>query len=144
VVTAVHPSPGGAIVTEIRQRNGGTGAIEADFIIDCTGLEADIREHRVWADLLDHTGVGRNPLGRVDVEISFEVRNTRSGSGRMYASGSATYGGYFQGVDTFLGLQYSAQHIADDLASIGFGKRIGVRRSLGHWWKWMRHKELPK
>ena len=143
-VTAVHPSPGGAIITEIQQRNGGTGSIEADFIIDCTGLEADIREHRVWADLLDHTGVGRNPLGRVDVEISFEVRNTRSGSGRMYASGSATYGGYFQGVDTFLGLQYSAQHIADDLASIGFGKRIGVRRSLGNWWKWMRHKELSK
>ena len=37
-----------------------------------------------------------------------------------------------------------AQHIADDLASIGFGKRIGAGRSLGNWWKWMRHKELPK
>lgn len=143
-VTKVYPATGGSIVTEIRQKAGGEGSIEADFIIDCTGLEADIREHRVWADLLDHSGVGRNPLGRVDVEISFEVRNTRSGSGRMYASGSATYGGYFQGVDTFLGLQYSAQHIADDLASIGFGKRIGAGRSLGNWWKWMRHKELPK
>jgi hypothetical protein len=141
-VTAVHPSPTGSIITEIKQRTGSTGSIEADFIIDCTGLEADIREHRVWADLLDHTGVGRNPLGRADVEISFEVRNTRSGSGRMYASGSATYGGYFAGVDTFLGLQFSAQKIADDLASVGFGKRIGAGRSLSNWWKWLRHKEL--
>lgn len=143
-VTSVHPSATGGITTEIRQRDGGQGSIDADFIIDCTGLEADIREHRVWADLLDHTGVGRNPLGRVDVEISFEVRNTRSGDGRMYASGSATYGGYFAGVDTFLGLQYSAQHICDDLASVGFCKRIGVGRSLSNWWKWMRHKELAK
>ena len=97
-----------------------------------------------WADLLDHSGVARNPLGRADVEISFEVRNTRSGGGRMYASGSAKYGGYFQGVDTFLGLQFSSQKIADDLASVGFGKRIGVTRSLSNWLKWMRHKELSK
>ena len=62
----------------------------------------------------------------------------------MYASGSATYGGYFQGVDTFLGLQFTAQHIADDLASIGFGKHIGPRRSISNWWKWLRHKELAK
>lgn len=28
----------------------------ADYIIDCTGLEADIREHRLLADLLAHAG----------------------------------------------------------------------------------------
>ena len=43
-------------------------SIYADFVIDCTGLEADIREHRVLADLLDHGGAGRNPVGRLDVE----------------------------------------------------------------------------
>ena len=47
-------------------------------VIDCTGLEADIREHRVLADLLDHGGAGRNPLRRLDVERTFEVRGTRS------------------------------------------------------------------
>ena len=47
----------------------------------------------------------------------------------MYASGTATLGGYFPGVDTFLGLQIAAQEIADDLAAQGFGKRIGPLRS---------------
>ena len=105
-------------------------------------LEADIREHRIYADLLDHSGVGRNPLGRVDVDRSFEIRGAQSGAGRIYASGSATYGGYFQGVDTFLGLQLSAQRIADDLARIGFMSKIGPGRSLSQWWKWMRHKPI--
>jgi len=116
--------------------------LEAQIILDCTGLEADIREHRLLADLLDHSGAGRNPLGRLDVEPSFEVRGTRSGTGRLYASGSATYGGYFQGVDTFLGLQLTAQRITDDLAKQGFVKRIGIARSVSSWWKWMRHKQI--
>ena len=47
--------------------------VEVDFIIDCTGLEADIAEHRLLADLLEHGGAGRNPLGRLDVERNFEV-----------------------------------------------------------------------
>lgn len=143
-VTSVAPSPTGSIVTEIKQKSGGTGAIEADFIIDCTGLEADIREHRVWNDLLEHSGVQRNIIGRVEMEDNYEVYNGRSGGGRMYASGSATYGGICQGADTFFGLRFSTQLIADDLASVGFGKRVGVARSLGSWWKLFRHKELPK
>ena len=60
----------------------------------------------------------------------------------MYASGSATYGGYHQGVDTFLGLTSSAQDITFDLASIGFCEKIGPMRSMRHWWKWFRHKKI--
>ena len=45
----------------------------------------------------------------------------------MYASGTATLGGYFPGVDTFLGLQIAAQEIADDLARLGFCKKLGPR-----------------
>ena len=106
-VTDVRPGSDG-VITTIRQSNGNTTSVEAQVVIDCTGLEADIREHRIFADLLDHCGAGRNPLGRLDVDPTFEARGTRSGSGRLYASGSATYGGYFEGVDTFLGLQLSA------------------------------------
>jgi hypothetical protein len=76
------------------------------------------------------------------VSPAFEVRGTQSGVGRIYASGSATYGGYFQGVDTFLGLQLTAQRITDDLAKQGFCKRIGVGRSVRGWWKWFRHKPI--
>lgn len=143
-VTNVYPSPNGSILTEIKQKAGGAGTIEADFIIDCTGLEADIREHRVWNDLLQHSGVQRNSIGRVYTEESYEVLQARSGPGRMYASGSATYGNVCQGVDTFFGLRYSTQFIADDLASVGFGKKVGPGRAFSGWWKWMRHKELPK
>lgn len=114
--------------------------VEVDFVIDCTGLEADIREHRVLADLLDHGGAGRNPIGRIDVERNFEVRGTRSEPGAMFASGSATLGGYFPGVDTFLGLQIAAQEIADELVRHGFCRRLRAFRSTAQWWRWVRGK----
>ena len=139
VVTNVEPSARGGVVTDVRTDGGDRFALEADFVIDCTGLEGDIREHRVLGDLLDHSGAGRNPLGRLDVERSFEVRGTAAGAGRMYASGSATLGGYYAGVDTFLGLQYSALAITDDLAALGFCRRIGVARSVSQWWRWARN-----
>ncbi|WP_040778708.1 hypothetical protein [Nocardia pneumoniae] len=113
-----------------------------DYIIDCTGLEADIREHRLLADLLDHTGAGRNPMGRLDVDTTFELIGTRSGTGRIYASGSATLGGPFVGVDTFLGLQIAAQEIADDLAALGFCRRMGPLRSTRQWWLWVTNKKI--
>ena len=116
--------------------------VPVDYVIDCTGLEADIREHRLLADLLDHTGAGRNPLGRLDVDRTFELIGTRSGVGKIYASGTATLGGYFPGVDTFLGLQVAAQEIADDLAANGFCKRMGPLRSTQQWWAWARNKRI--
>jgi hypothetical protein len=114
----------------------GTIEVAADFVIDCTGLEADIAEHRVLADLLEHSGAGRNPVGRLDVERSFELRGTASGSGVIYASGATTLGGYFPGVDTFLGLQIAAQEITDDLARRGFCRKIGPLRSTSQWLRW--------
>ena len=42
----------GMVVTQVRTPQGLT-EIAADFVIDCTGLEADISEHRVLADLLE-------------------------------------------------------------------------------------------
>ncbi|MDX6432856.1 MAG: hypothetical protein QOE54_5222, partial [Streptosporangiaceae bacterium] len=54
--------------------------------------------------------------------------------------GAATLGGYFPGVDTFLGLQIAAQEISDDLASRGFCKRLGPFRSTSQWFKWALNK----
>ncbi len=116
--------------------------VAADFVIDCTGLEADVSEHRVLADLLRHGGAGRNPLGRLEVERTFELRGTASGNGRLYLSGAAALGGYFPGVDTFLGLQIAAQEIADDLARRGMCRRIGTVRSIVQWLKWMTDREI--
>ncbi|HMA45810.1 MAG TPA: hypothetical protein VKP11_01145 [Frankiaceae bacterium] len=138
-VEELVPGADGAVVTRIRTADG-LLSVPASYVIDATGLEADIRAHRVLADLLDHGGAGRNVLGRLDVERTFELRGTRSGTGRMYASGTATLGGYFPGVDTFLGLQIAALEICDDLARQGFCARIGVARSTAQWWRWVRNR----
>jgi hypothetical protein len=128
------------IVSDVKTE-AGVVPVAADFVIDCTGLEADIAEHRVLADLLQHSGAGRNPVGRLDVERTFELRGSGSGPGVMYASGATTLGGYFPGVDTFLGLQVAAQEIADDLARRGFCRRIGAGRSVRQWLRWARNQE---
>lgn len=135
-VDSVEPTPDGKLVTNFHSNDGVQRQAIADFIIDCTGLEADITEHRVLEDLLRHSGAYRNPLGRLEVETTFEVKNTANGGGALYASGSATLGGYFPGVDTFLGLQVAAQEIADDLAKRRFCKKMGPFRSTTQWFKW--------
>jgi hypothetical protein len=135
----------GTVVTRVRDRKHGPGSpvseIAANYVIDCTGLEGDIGEHRVLADLLAHSGAGHNPLGRLDVERTFEVRGTRSEPGRLYATGTATLGGYFPGVDTFLGLQLAAREVADDIASIGIVRRMGSARSVSQWLRWVQGRE---
>ena len=128
---------GGQVISRVKTAEG-TVDVAADFVIDCTGLEADIAEHRVLADMLAHSGAARNPVGRLDVERSFELRGAGSGAGCVYASGSAALGGYFPGVDTFLGLQVAGQVIADDLAGRGFCRRIGPVWSTSQWLRWVR------
>jgi hypothetical protein len=140
-VQDVTPGPHNQIITRIQSKEG-ILELPASYIIDGTGLEADISEHRLLNDLLLHSGVGRNVMGRLDVERSFEIRGMRSDPGRAYASGTATLGGYYLGVDSFLGLQYAALRITDDLAGVGFCKRIGPIRSISHWWKWARGKAI--
>lgn len=142
-VSDVYPGADGhSVVTKISAKDGSVLEVPANFVIDCTGLEADIREHRYLADLLDHSGAGRNVMGRLDVERNFEIRGVRADPGRMYASGSITLGAYYAGVDSFLGLQYAGLQIADDLARQGFCHRIGVGRSISQWMRWMRNKPL--
>ncbi|MBB2913762.1 hypothetical protein FHS43_005071 [Streptosporangium becharense] len=135
-VDRVERTPQGRLISYVRSKDGIAREIESDYIIDCTGLEADIAEHRIFDDLLKYSGAGRNPVGRLDVERHFEVKGTASGDGALYASGSATLGGYFPGVDTFLGLQIAAQEIADDLARRGFVRKMGPLRSTTQWFKW--------
>ncbi len=134
-VDEMTPS-GERILNQVRTAQG-TVPVEVDFVIDCTGLEADIAEHRLLKDLLEHGGASRNPVGRLNVDRNFELIGAASGGGALYASGATTLGGYFPGVDTFLGLQVAAQEIYGDLAKRGFCKRIGPVRSTVQWWKWL-------
>lgn len=139
-VKEVHRASNGQVVSVVASKNGQTQEVVCDYVIDATGLEGQLRDHRLLADLLDFGGAGTNPMGRLDVERTFEIRGTRSGTGRVYASGSITLGGYYAGVDSFLGLQYAALQIADDLSSQGFSPRIGLGRSMSQWWRWARNR----
>ena len=140
-VERMATTPDGKIVSTVKTATGILD-IQADFVIDCTGLEADIAEHRVLADLLEHGGASRNPVGRLDVERSFELRGASSAPGALYASGATTLGGYFPGVDTFLGLQVAAQEIVDDLTKRGFCAKLGPGRSTSQWLKWARNQQI--
>ncbi len=141
-VEEVYPGQNGMIVTRIRSSDGALLEIPANYIIDATGLEGTTDDHRVLADLLKHGGAGKNPNGRLDVEKNFELRGTRSETGRMFASGSITLGGYYAPVDSFLGLQYVALQVADELANLGFCKKIGPGKSVAGWWNWARNKRI--
>ncbi len=141
-VEEVVPGEGNTIVTRIRAKDQSLLELPANFIIDATGLEAGIREHRLLADVLDHCGATTNTSGRLEVTPSFEITGTENPPGKMYACGSATLGGYYTPVDSFLGLQYACLQIADDLAAAGFGSRLGTLRSISQWWKWVRNKRI--
>jgi hypothetical protein len=141
-VKEVNTTPDGRILTVVETQQGPIN-LPADYIVDATGLEADITEHRLLKDLFDMTGAQRNPFGKMQVELSFEVTGTRNGDGLIFASGSATLGGPYATVDSFLGLQYQALRIQDELRKYGFGKKLGVGRSMSQWWKWVRHQPLP-
>ena len=135
-VTSMDSAADGTIAVEVSAKDGGQHRFDVDFVIDCTGLVAELTEHRLLNDLLTHGGAGYNLLGRLDVSPSFEVRGAENEPGHLYASGASTLGAYYAGVDSFLGLQYAALRIADDLADKGFCRRIGPVRSVRQWIRW--------
>lgn len=137
-IAAIEPTDTG-IRLEMRGTN--PARIDADFLIDCTGLDGEIRDHPLLADLLDVGGAGVNPMGRLEVSRHFEVAGTASGQGRLYASGAMTLGGYLAPVDSFWGFSHAALDICDELARAGFCARIGVRRSVSSWLRWARGSE---
>ncbi|WP_117215152.1 hypothetical protein [Allorhizocola rhizosphaerae] len=116
--------------------------VRADYVIDCTGLIGEVEEHHVLRDLLEHGGAARNPLGRLDVDQRFRLRGAENGDGRVYVTGAAAYGGYFPGVDTFLGLQIAAQEIVDDLAERRHCRYFGPLRSFAEWLKWLTGRQI--
>jgi hypothetical protein len=116
--------------------------VRPDYVIDCTGLNAEVSAHQVLRDLLEHGGAQLNPLGRMDVKRSFELIGTESGMGRVYLTGAAALGGPFPGVDTFLGLQIAAQEVVDDIAKRGHCRRMGPFSSTVEWLRWATNRQL--
>lgn len=127
---------------------GNSEQLNADYLIDCTGLIADIRRSPFLADLLDTYKLLRNhayqdgaPQAPTGLACSndFEVEGLRNGAGRVYAAGTITTGGPYLAVDSFLGLQYSALRAVDHLVSERTHKvrNLSPLRSAAGWARWM-------
>jgi pSer/pThr/pTyr-binding forkhead associated (FHA) protein len=130
------------IVTYIQEAKfKGQMRLEADFIIDATGLDANVTASPLLNDLVTHYHLPLNFLGRLSVSNDFEIVEMRNLRGRIYAAGAITLGGPYAAVDSFLGLQYAALCAVDALAAV---KAPGIHRlnplsSLWQWLKWVRN-----
>lgn len=120
----------------------GEARLEADFVLDCTGLRLTLTENPLLADLLDTGIAALNPLGGLDVGHHFEIRGALHEPGQMYASGVITRGGFLAPVDSFWGFSHASLLICDDLARRGFCGRLGVTRSVRSWLRWLKN-ETP-
>ncbi len=139
-VQQVTPNTSGGGTTTIVRESGTTSEIElaSDFIIDATAVDAPISASPLLQDLVQKYNLPLDSLGRLTVSIDFELAEMANQSGKMYASGSITLGNYYAPVDSFLGLQYAAFNIVQDLLAqkaIEL-KPLVLSRSLVQWWKW--------
>ncbi|MEG4215755.1 FHA domain-containing protein [Microcoleus sp. Pol14C6] len=135
-------------VTYIKEKElKGQIKLEADFIIDATGLDAKVKTSPLLNDLVAQYNLPLNGLGRLSVNNDFEVPELRNSSasnteGRVYAAGAITLGGPYAPVDSFLGLQYAALRSVESLAAnrVAGVQKLSVWRSFVQWWKWILNK----
>jgi pSer/pThr/pTyr-binding forkhead associated (FHA) protein len=138
----VEPNPHGQVFTLMKGLDAGEPEswVAADFIIDCTGLEAALDTNELLRDLVQHHRLGRSPKGRMRVRNNFEIEGMENGRARMYAAGAMTLGGPLAAVDSFLGLQMAAIRAVDALADIQAPgvHLLGPWRSFIQWMRWVR------
>lgn len=128
------------IISYIQEKDfKGQIRLEADFIIDATGLDAKVTASPLLNDLITHYNLPLNPLGRLSVNNDFELVEMRVSQGRMYGAGAITLGGPYAAVDSFLGLQYAALRAVDAMTTTKAPKirRLNGLNSLFQWGKWV-------
>ena len=126
-------------ITNIKEKGFGQMTLNADFIVDATGLDAKVQASPLLEDLVQRYSLPLNHLSRLVVANDFELVEMRNDKGKMYAAGAITLGGPYAAVDSFLGLQYSNLRAVDGLA---IARAPGVHRlnpisSFGQWLKWV-------
>lgn len=130
----------GRVRATISQEGKPATSLEVDYVIDATGVEVNLRDHEVIADLLDCCGAETNAVGQLAVNDAFEVSGTRNGNGKIFASGVSTLGNpYVIPMYSFWGLQYAALLTCKDLSRDGFCQPLGIRRSVRGWWHRIRN-----
>ncbi len=119
----------------------------ADYVVDCTGLVAQVEEAPLLADLIRTYDLPRNKapgeaadlrLSGITVSNNFEIQGLQNGRGRVWAAGTITSNGPYAAVDSFLGLQYAALRSVDHLGALRAPRvsRFGPLRSFAQWTKW--------
>ncbi|MEZ5870465.1 MAG: FHA domain-containing protein [Nitratireductor sp.] len=151
--SVIAMEPHGDTVRVTIERSGDIArkdAIDADYVIDCTGLVGEVTNSSFLADLLATYSLPRNELepagkerpasrGGIMVTNDFEIAGMRHGSGSVHCSGQICGGGHYAPVDSFLGLQYAALRAVDHLSVIGGAvPPLGPVRSFSGWLKWCR------
>jgi pSer/pThr/pTyr-binding forkhead associated (FHA) protein len=141
-VKQVERDPQGRTITHIEEKGFGQMILDADFIVDATGLDAKVSANPLLDDLVRHYGLPLNSIGRLAVANNFELTEMRNGKGQAYAAGAITFGGPYAAVDSFLGLQYACLVAVDGLvkARAPGVKKIHILRSWGQWLKWVLNK----
>jgi pSer/pThr/pTyr-binding forkhead associated (FHA) protein len=137
-----RPSHSGTITTVRESGVKGDIQLESDFIIDATAVDAPVTSSPLLQDLIGQYNLPVNHLGRLTVTPDFELTEMANQVGKVYASGAITLGNYYAPVDSFLGLQYAAFNIIQDLLarkSIEL-KPLLLSRSLNQWWKWVNNR----
>ncbi len=153
-----HPHQQNILVVVQEQSLDAEIRLNADFIIDATGLDADVQASPLLKDLVTHYNLPLNPFGRLNVKSDFELAEMRSLAialktqvksraqlsqprirGRMYGTGAITLGNTYAPVDSFLGLQYAALRSVQSLAEIQAPgvEPLSLIRSVKQWLKWM-------
>lgn len=116
-----------------------TNRLVADFMIDCTGLDAQLGMHPILSDLGSRYKLPQNDVGRLAVTPDFELKGLRNGGGQVFMAGTMAFGNEFAPVDSFMGLQYAAQRSVDALVrenSPGLRYLSGLE-SLRQWGRWL-------
>lgn len=150
-ISDILPSDDSGEVNFVIERSGKvrkTDSVYADFIVDCTGLIADISLSPIINDMIETYGLERNVakpaangnparLAGLAVSDEFEVMKMKNGSGRLFVSGQLAGGGPYAPVDSFLGLQYAALRSVDGLSvSDPAVPTCGPLKSMAGWIKW--------
>jgi uncharacterized NAD(P)/FAD-binding protein YdhS len=138
-VKQVERDSQGRTITHIEEKGFGQRILDADFIVDATGLDAKVSTNPLLDDLVRHYSLPLNSIGRLAVANNFELTEMRNDKGKAYAAGAITFGGPYAAVDSFLGLQYACLVAVDGLAAARAPgvKKMRMLRSFGQWCKWV-------
>jgi pSer/pThr/pTyr-binding forkhead associated (FHA) protein len=151
-ISKLTPNGSGAnrrIEVVLKTGEGQTETLQANYIIDCTGLIANVGESPFLDDMIKTYGLDRNRISGnggeqrvtgISVSNDFDIPGMRTQSGRVYAAGTITQNGPYAAFDSFLGLQYAALRSVDNLGAIG-GRdvgRLGAFSSFRQWLRWCR------